>query len=605
MPTSNVSVRYRPVRIGFVVRKGDIDDLVAVAGINTLLWGGIRNPVLPVSSDLAIAEGIANLFAVDVLSPVARTIEIERFLEKHPFLRDPGHYAEDVFYEDWQSKKNILGYLDSYNLVRYEWDKELKHKPGKFRSDCVMLRWDETDALRRLLAISFGYFPKDYNLRDDYEESFLKGMRARKFMIDPNVPVAAKVAKWISPLIFTNSQLHPFVHTRHYDRDGIYVGDDGDFEDLCIFWNLRASGASVVFLSINHAPRLDAFVKAHLDSLDSRPSRKPEMDESLTVYYRLEDDDRLSKLIADFKTVKPLLRTRCTDSLSALATLEPDDYYFSWDNTLAVTDTVHDHPKVSVNLPDKTFCSGSKDHAAEQQLAVSLRAMSDISYPGHTLNPPFLRELNEFYSREIAFDPWELRVERDGIGCLITAVESTLSLFPIGHYPLLVRLFELVGTTASPSQAGLLTTRVVEQLGGLENARVLKIGGVRKLLQKLGATDTVSRGQATKTIWDDGRFKKHEGLYIEPRDSAKLSTSAVMDFLLSKDIFRAGLEFECDHCKLYDWFSLREISDFWTCRYCGHENRTSLHLKDRGDWRFRKSGLFARTTTKRGQYRMC
>ena len=102
-----------------------------------------------------------------------------------------------------------------------------------------------------------------------------------------------------------------------------------------------------------------------------------------------------------------------------------------------------------------------------------------------------------------------------------------------------------------------------------------------------------TRGEGTKTIWEEGEFKKHEKLFIETRESSKLKTTNVFDYLLKYDFFRAGLELICNQCNLLNWLSLQEIVDVWTCNYCGEKNKTSLQLKSRGDWRYRKSGLFA------------
>jgi hypothetical protein len=69
---------------------------------------------------------------------------------------------------------------------------------------------------------------------------------------------------------------------------------------------------------------------------------------------------------------------------------------------------------------------------------------------------------------------------------------------------------------------------------------------------------------------------------------------------LKNEFFRAGLELKCDNCGLESWLSLRQIDDGWTCEYCGHKNMTSLHIRDRGDWKFRKSGLLAKDNNQEG-----
>ncbi len=121
MASINLSIKYRPVKIGFLVRDGSIEDLVKSAGINTLLWGGIYNPIIPVSKDIKFAEQLINLFSVDVLFPVFHTNEVDELMKKYSLLRDPGYYARNIFYEDYRTKKNVLGYLSSLNTIRYYW----------------------------------------------------------------------------------------------------------------------------------------------------------------------------------------------------------------------------------------------------------------------------------------------------------------------------------------------------------------------------------------------------------------------------------------------------------------------------------------------------
>ena len=67
MATNSLSIKYRPIKIGFLIRDGSIDDLVKAAEINTLLWGGIYNPIIPVSkSNKDFSNQLLSLFSVDV-----------------------------------------------------------------------------------------------------------------------------------------------------------------------------------------------------------------------------------------------------------------------------------------------------------------------------------------------------------------------------------------------------------------------------------------------------------------------------------------------------------------------------------------------------------
>lgn len=105
---------------------------------------------------------------------------------------------------------------------------------------------------------------------------------------------------------------------------------------------------------------------------------------------------------------------------------------------------------------------------------------------------------------------------------------------------------------------------------GLRGARILKVRGVRQLIHGLDKDDCVTRGEATIKIYATGQLNEHKDLFPF---GAKVSGSSVFNALLKQDIFRAGLELICDHCKLKNWLPLKAIDDYWACIYCGSENQ--------------------------------
>jgi hypothetical protein len=230
----------------------------------------------------------------------------------------------------------------------------------------------------------------------------------------------------------------------------------------------------------------------------------------------------------------------------------------------------------------------------------SIEPHGDFGYPGYTLQPPFRIALTEFYSREIHFDPWSVRTEPDGIALFIDTYDRTARLRPMKHAAIVEALFGEAKMSLQTSVGGRLANRLLEALGGYEATRVFKIRGVRNLIAQFDSQTPIGRGEATNAIWNDGQFRDHEGLYIERRDTPTLSAAATLDFLLKHDFYRAGLEFKCDNCGLTNWLSLRQVDDRWICEYCGHGGITSLHVRDRGDWKFRKSGLLAKDNNQEG-----
>lgn len=47
MENVNVQLRLRPIRFGFIVRPDDIKHVTEIFRINTCLWGGKYNPIIP------------------------------------------------------------------------------------------------------------------------------------------------------------------------------------------------------------------------------------------------------------------------------------------------------------------------------------------------------------------------------------------------------------------------------------------------------------------------------------------------------------------------------------------------------------------------------
>jgi hypothetical protein len=162
-----------------------------------------------------------------------------------------------------------------------------------------------------------------------------------------------------------------------------------------------------------------------------------------------------------------------------------------------------------------------------------------------------------------------------------------------------------MGLKIEPSQSGLVCSRLIKQLGGVQGCRVLKVRGVRELLRKYSATQSFSRSAAIQIIGDNDpsngqpRFSEFEDLYIEYRKGGKLTPQQVFHYLLDKSVFRAGLELKCTNCLLESWHHLDEIKTVARCELCGTDFNITSQLRDR-DWRYRRSGLFGRDDDQHG-----
>lgn len=599
MATTNLSTKYQPLRVGFLVREGNIDDLVNAAEMNTLLWGGIFNPVIPVSNEnSSFVRKLITLFRVDTFYSISNTEAIQKVVNDYSYLKDPHYVAEKFFVEDLHSRKKNIAYLDTLNIIQYFWEEEIKFKSKKFKSNCLLIEWSSEDPLRNLFSIVFGKYPEFDELNDNFKKAFINGLRAKRIEITPNEQIDQITSSHVYPLLLTSKKLLGYNPPFH--RYGLYVGDENNFYDLMYFWNLRASGIKLNFLSVNHLDRLEPFIKQYLNELDKIPNQNPSFEDDISIHYSSLDFEKEKEILERYKTKKRFLFSYCDEISWNGLNVKPATYCFETENVLANIDKSYNRYRITFKLPPKDFIKELRSRASQQIFKISINPITEFEYPDHVLKVPYIFELNEFYSRSIKLDPWKLRVEKEGIGIIIRGFESSVTLFPIPNHDLIHQILHFSGIKSELSQAGLITKRIIEKLGHLDAGRVFKIRGVRNLFQKLRSDECIQRGEAKRILWGDEQFKKYEELYIEPRDRRKLSTDDVFDFLLKNEFFRAGLQFICENCNLKSWLSLREIDDIWICEYCGFQNQSSLHLKSRGDWMFRKSGLFAKDNNQEG-----
>ena len=613
MATSTFSVRYRPIKIGFLVRDSKVEDIVIASKFNTLLWGGIYNPLIPVSEEVDFARQLIRLFNVDVLFPISNTKEIEALLNGYEYLKSPHYFNREILYEDWHSKKQVLGYLDVINIIDFYWEKEFKNKSKKYRSNCILVEWGKKDTLANLFAIVFGKFPNGLNLKYNYRNAFLKGLKSKRVILNSNGSINGKLSQAIHPLALTRDRLQGYDSS--FREDGIYIGKSGSFTDLLSFWNLRASGLDLQFLPAD-SRRLDPFVHQHLSLLDKMPNRYPNVEDFICVYSR--DSNGAKTLLRTFKTKKSKVYCRVDKIIWNGLNIKPVSYYFNYSQVLGNVEQRFGKYSVSIALPEKPIKRNNHDFDS-QDIVVVIDPITEFEYPEHTLKLPFIQDLNEFYGRQVVFDPWKLRVEKEGIGLIQKTSNNVANLYPVQNIKLIEKIFDFAGVQAEMSQPGKLAYWIINQMrehDPLEACRVFKIRSVRALIKDLSSRKSIKWKQALGKIGSNG-FDKFKRLFIESRKELELKPEDVWNYLIKKRIFTPVLarkqsvsskkmSFKCTRCGLESKIACGTFSKDWTCGFCGYEHYLPQFIgkvfkkNEIEAWRFKKSRIFAKDNNQEG-----
>jgi hypothetical protein len=589
----SIRVDYRPVRIGWVIPGRDVAQLGTTARRNACLWGGRYNCIIP-TDDLALADRLVASFGVDVLLPVQADNAATAFINRFPHLEHQ-RWHDSIF------DGHGCEYLD----VRHALRRLIAQQDREAERLLRLPVWQDDDPLAPLFAMMFGAYPTSTDQIPDYKAAIQKAFGTIETFIAADAPLPPELLGGISPLALTGYDLS-HAYRRGRLQPGVVLGSVSDFDALLMFWNLRAAGAPLFFYDQIHSSRLKPFADAFLARV-----REPEQVRASPIvefWIRADGDDSWKDLAIDglqfsLSDGRSLWNSRNTVSDQACLS--------AWQRDVVPTYTEADgKASVSFSLPDRPF-SDDDVQSLSQKFAVVVDARQygdpDADF---TFKTPFVRRLNEFYGRNIYFQYDAVRSQlsrmRGGAVALISPISTqNLTIRAFRVFDWLTAFFTLCHMNIARSEAGLRCERLITQLGGLQGCRVLKIRGVRMLLRKYSVEQHFTRSSAVTAIRDvDANtqavgFGSFRRLYIEYREKDDLTLDDVLHYLLSRRVFRVGLELTCPNCQLPSWVHLDEIKTQSACAYCDHRYDVTPQLKDR-DWRYRRSGIFGRDDNQLG-----
>lgn len=602
MTNLSLSVRYRPVRIGWCVRHGNWDDLRHALRLTHIFWGGKFNPVIPVGPS---AMNLVRQFRVDVLFPVNASPEATEFTKQSQAFGWP--LLDDEIVDRFRN--GAPKFLDiSHPLTKIAGDVRLHDKsdriddapPQAFESsNYVIVHWDEDDPLADILLATFGGLPTRAETGRDYEGFFLTNIGAFPYKARKNEVLPAQ-------LIGRHSIADICAAELDWDRVparstmGFYAGRANDFEDVVNYWNLQASDLNVIFLDPSHAERMKEIRRVHASEIAKRFEADREQtrgyaragwdEDRIPVWSRSQD---VAAALEFSKDDVPYFRQ--IDGTAIGAEVRPPLHSFQRQEVLGSVATRYGRPTLSFQLPEKPF---KPDEFSQEHFVVSIKAPFEDPDEGSTFWTPFVPELNFWYGQQLFVGGRSARVEIDGVGIVSGVRSETLALTSLKKTDLAKKLFELAGIAASLSYPGRIASRLISQLGGLQGCRVLKISGVRALIRKYSPLQEFDRTEAIGMIGNRDPetgtpgFADYENLFIEERDwSTKLKPEDAFGYLLDRGVFRVGLNLTCTTCELPFWVSIDDASTIATCEVCGAKFNVLRQLKTR-DWRYRRSGIF-------------
>src|SRR5467141_2546717 len=260
MDTARVDICYRPLRLAWAIRSGDIEGFRRAVRLSYALWGGRFNPIVFADRDEEMRQ-LVELFRVDVVWPLCDEATAKQLEAGFLHLRNPFFHGPLFVEEHGKAKRSRL--LDVFNAFTH-----LREKPEwqQIKESGVRLyRWHPTDPLTDVLLVQFGDYPAADEVGRDLRQTLIEAAEATEHTFEESSAISGEALNHASIPYFSGYGLE-----RHYSVEagwgwqtaGFFLGDAGNLDDLVCHWNLRAANIPLWFVDPRHLGRYAELIPA-------------------------------------------------------------------------------------------------------------------------------------------------------------------------------------------------------------------------------------------------------------------------------------------------------------------------------------------------------
>jgi hypothetical protein len=583
-PTVNVTRQLRPIRLAFLVSPGDGATLRRVVEINSCLWGGIQNPIVPVflrrpanrgdrwdwPGAAAYAQGLLNAFEPDFVVETKQNLASGLAVPSKRLIT-----IADVL--DPSRDPNIGYGVSVIDVLRNAYDEEFKFV---WRQKLKAL-WPRRDAPTPSLfeTVMFGDYPRDEALRY-LAKAFSNVFEPDVLPNEARVAFDALIARTITPLRAGQYGLDERPGGGWRSRDPVlFLLDRDSVSDLIDFWNLRAWGGRILPLPLRDAkhlvePAIDVIKRANV-RLRGNPDPNMKHRTTLLKARSVSRDD--------VQTVLALLKPIPEHSLVVQEwmprTWSPKSRAYDLDDR---TELMAAHDDLDVSVADRHIRFDLLEPSFEvysgwaglPRWANSITVRDFSGSETGLVHPVEGKELGTLLR---AFDHGGLQALRSGIAVISTGGYSTQH-WELPDGEAVVRdWFAAAKVDFKPSAAGRTAVEICRATEGLHGLSTVANVATLKWL------NDASGGKS---------ILQHELLGLLKRERP-MAADNLMRALVRKGILRLGLRIICSLCETEGWFGLDEMAESLRCARCLRTFPFPSSHPPAKKWAYRTQGAFA------------
>jgi hypothetical protein len=599
----NLTLRLRPIRFGFVVRPDDTKHVDEIFRINTCLWGGKFNPIIPffkrlpswwekagfrLDSAVQVVNGYLDFFEPDFIVEAEAGIAKDLGFDRRRVLQ-----FDNVMNLD--DKRRPIGGI---GLSSFELYKELYANEFQFvrRHPQEVIKVESIDkALDSYIACIYGGFPKQKALQY-FEKGFKEAFDPKIIKLDSSTVADLYGKSFGTALKIGHSNLK--INYSGSNNPTLFVFDATEPKDLIDFWNYRAVYQSAVPVPIQYLRELSNYCKEYISN-NHRPilgNPHGTMIDTTVIVSRSIKNERLedirSQIDVDlpramsFQHWYPPLWRKPSERVARITrpTIEAEerklDIAVDVDKPRIVFNPLH--PKFSEEYGGGDFRWANvieiDDWTSTNQIATV--------FPTNYRNPqvPKFGGIGGDYLLPtteglVTFPRFRNVTQRWSLPDGTTSINEWFSKNKI---------------KAILSDAGRSTQQIIQTLGGFGGVSSLAHPDVVKLLDEM-ARKPVSRS------CHYSEFKNKVNAAI----SDEFMKDWAFEKLVNEKAVELGLEVKCSKCGSWNWCSVKQLDYTITCELCLRFFDFPITEPGNGNlsrWAYRVIGPFALPDYSRGGY---
>ena len=652
MTRGTVNVKLRPIKLAFLVNPNDKASLLKAIEINTFLWGGMYNPIIPTYKQIStkwrkfpheknlsaksVVSGYLDNFDPDYVVPMGECVDYNLDIGYRKKIDDVSDLLTSI------EENGVPNYgIGLFEVLSYFIETELKFERRSPLDICVP-RFGTRFHL--FFSSVFGEFTG--NIDTIFWKNFAEALDAKK--IDC---FASTYAELLDPRkIFLRRMTQFYIGARGRSEPCIFFLDATKSLDIIDYWNLRAIGWSVIPIPKQFA-QFDKTKQLARDFIEANyvpDHSNPEIYHHTTVLKSRSISEDEQRQFSDSLDTACFDETRGNPKISHR--ISYPRIWSEWargPDHVECCDLVADTDEHDISENEETVRFKTLDpefvsyHYAGLEASRFANEIDIRLYGDKGLRAEVIPESEVEMARTIdksTFLDW--RISKKGLIYLSRHSEDTIDLSLPQAEEVFVRWMKLKGWTVELSSPGRIAKQMIQQLGGIEGTWILAQEGIIQLLRKMNSSDEILT-ELHKEILKLQRLLKQNDLHaaeqeveVFVKDLKKIqlqlggdgkslleehvrneiqeitnrlgyeiedAADRIIQQLVDAKVFQLGLEVQCPVCTQRSWYSVKGTDYELQCSSC--LTRFPLpHASKEIKWSYRPLGPFSLPNHAQGAY---